>query len=254
MRDKPTIVAVVPNLMFSTRIEDAARTIQAEVVLAADAATFTQALLNGARLALIDANTREVPWLDWVQAVKANPAISHIPVIAFGSHTDVALREHSLAAGVDRYLARSNFVAGLPEIMAAAVREVTDDPCGESLPAGVVRGLEEFNTGRYFEQHETLELVWRAELRPVRNLYRGILQIGVACYQLERGNAAGAVKLIDRATRWLQPFRPTCQSVDVERLLADAKRLRNEIVHAGFDNVAGLDRSLFPKVHWRAGD
>ncbi len=80
-----------------------------------------------------------------------------------------------------------------------------------------MRGLEEFNAGQYFEQHETLELVWRAELRPVRDLYRGILQIGVACLQIERGNAVGAIKLIDRATRWLQPFRPACQTVDVDR-------------------------------------
>jgi uncharacterized protein len=126
--------------------------------------------------------------------------------------------------------------------------QLTDDPCGEPLPDDVVRGLEEFNAGRYFEQHETLEPVWRAEMRPVRELYRGILQIGLACLQIERGNAVGAVKMIDRATRWLQLFRPACQTVDVDRLLADAAVLRNEIERAGFDHVERVNRSLFPKV------
>ena len=34
-----------------------------------------------------------------------------------------------------------------------------------------------------FEQHETLELLWRAERRDIRYLYQGILQIGVAFHQ-----------------------------------------------------------------------
>jgi predicted metal-dependent hydrolase len=130
------------------------------------------------------------------------------------------------------------------------VRETTDDPCGEPLPDSVARGLEEFNAGRYFEQHETLEPVWHAEMRPVRELYRGILQIGLACLQIERGNAVGAVKMIDRAVRWLQLFRPACQTVDVDRLLADAAALRNEIERAGLDHVERVNRALFPKVYF----
>lgn len=122
------------------------------------------------------------------------------------------------------------------------------DPCGEPLPGSVVRGLEEFNAGRYFEQHETLEPVWRAEMRPVRDLYRGILQIGLACLQIERGNAVGAIKMIDRAVRWLHLFRPACQTVDVDRLLIDAAALRNEIERAGLDQVERVNRALFPKV------
>ena len=100
-----------------------------------------------------------------------------------------------------------------------------------------MRGLEEFNAGQFFEQHETLELVWRAELRPIRDLYRGVLQIGVGCLQVERGNAVGAIKMIDRATKWLQPFRPVCQTIDVDRLLDDAARLRAAIEQAGDDRV-----------------
>jgi predicted metal-dependent hydrolase len=117
-----------------------------------------------------------------------------------------------------------------------------------ALPLAL-RGIEEFNAGHYFEQHETLELVWRAELRPIRDLYRGVLQIGVACLQVERGNAAGALKMIDRAVKWLQPFRPVCQGIDVDRLLADAARLREAIERAGVDQIDRVDRRLFPKVH-----
>jgi uncharacterized protein len=130
------------------------------------------------------------------------------------------------------------------------IDQLTDDSSSEPLPEEVVRGLEAFNAGRYFEQHETLESVWRAEVHPVRELYRGILQIGLACLQIERGNAVGAVKMIDRAARWLQLFRPACQTVDVERLLVDAATFRNEIERAGFDRVERVNRTLFPKVHF----
>jgi CheY-like chemotaxis protein len=250
MSDQPTIVMLVPNLMFATRIEDAARAQHTAVVSPSDRASFLNALLDGARLVLIDANSLDPAKLEWVTAAKDNPASEIVPILAFGSHTDTALRERCLDAGVDRYMARSNFVDGLSEFIAAAVRDVTDEPCREPLPEGVVHGLEEFNAGQYFEQHETLELVWRAELRPIRDLYRGILQIGVACLQIERGNAVGALKLIDRATRWLQPFRPACQTVDVDRLLADTALLRNEIERAGLDHAEHVNRALFPKVYF----
>jgi predicted metal-dependent hydrolase len=249
MANQPKIVSLVSNLMFATRIDDTARSVGAALLSPIDLAGFLAALRDGARLVIIDSSTQHVPWLEWVSIAKSDPSTEAVPILAFGSHVDVELRNRALGAGVDRYMARSNFSDGLHEIIAAAARETTDDPCSEPLPDGAMHGIEEFNAGQYFEQHETLELVWRAELRPVRDLYRGVLQIGVACYQIERGNALGARKLIDRATKWLQPFRPSCQGIDVDRLLADAASLRAEIERWGVDQADRVDRRLFPKVH-----
>ena len=241
---------IVPNLMFATRIEDTARSANAVVLSPIDQAAFLAALRDGARLVIIDSSADNVPWLEWVRAAKDDPTTEAVPILAFGSHKDIDLRNRALGAGVDRYMARSNFSEGLVEFVAAAVRDTTDDPCSEPLPTGVLRGLEEFNAGQYFEQHETLELVWRAELRPIRDLYRGILQIGVGCLQVERGNAIGAIKMINRAEKWLQPFRPACQGIDVDRLLVDATRLREEIERRDADQVDRVDRRLFPHVHF----
>jgi hypothetical protein len=66
---------------------------------------------------------------------------------------------------------------------------------------------------------------------------------------VERGNAVGAVKMIDRAEKWLRPFRPACQGIDVDRLLEDAARLREEIERRGADQVDRVDRRLFPRVY-----
>ena len=106
-----------------------------------------------------------------------------------------------------------------------------------------------------FEQHETLELLWRAERRDVRYFYQGILQIGVAFHHLRRRNHHGTVYMLTRGARYLAPFAPRCQSVDVERLLADAAIALREVERLGRDRLAEFDWQLAPAVHfYRGGD
>ena len=70
--------------------------------------------------------------------------------------------------------------------------------CSESPPPRLRRGIEQFNRGEFYEQHETLEEEWLAERDPVRYLYQGILQIGVGFEHLRRDNRAGARALWQR--------------------------------------------------------
>src|SRR4029079_16499811 len=94
--------------------------------------------------------------------------------------------------------------------------------CEEPPPPQLLAAVAQFNRGEFFEQHETLELLWRAERRAIRYLYQGILQIGVAFHHLRRLNHHGTVYMLTRGARYLAPFTPRCQGVDVERLLRDA--------------------------------
>ena len=59
--------------------------------------------------------------------------------------------------------AHNDYDAGMDQTM----RE-----CDESPPPRLLEGIAQFNRGEYFEQHETLELLWRAEPRTVRHLSR----------------------------------------------------------------------------------
>src|SRR6266550_478219 len=111
-------------------------------------------------------------------------------------------------------------------------------PCDEAPPPLLLQGIAQFNRGEYFEQHETLELLWRAEPRDVRRLYQGILQIGVAFYHLRRRNHHGTVYMLTRGPRYLAPFAPRCQGVDVEALVADAARALGEVERLGPDRLA----------------
>jgi predicted metal-dependent hydrolase len=120
--------------------------------------------------------------------------------------------------------------------------------CQESPPPLLLTGIAQFNCGEYFEQHETLELLWRAERRDVRRLYQGILQIGVAFHHLRRRNHHGTVYMLTRGARYLAPFAPRCQGVDVEALLKDAAAALTEVERLGPDRLADFDWQLAPKV------
>jgi len=120
--------------------------------------------------------------------------------------------------------------------------------CADDLSPLVMKGIEEFNRGEFFEQHESLEAAWRAEPRPVRELYQGILQVGVACYQIKRGNLRGALKMFERGLRRLRQFTPECLGIDVSRLVIEAEHVRNEAQRLGSERLGELDRSRFPKI------
>lgn len=122
--------------------------------------------------------------------------------------------------------------------------------CGESPPARLREGIEQFNRGEFFEQHETLEREWLAERDPVRYLYQGILQVGVGFEHLRRGNAYGARRLWQRGIGYLEPFRGGCMRVDVDRLIADTQRCLAELQRVGDGGVERFDAALIPRVHW----
>jgi predicted metal-dependent hydrolase len=112
-----------------------------------------------------------------------------------------------------------------------------------------VRGIEQFNAGEFFEQHETLELLWRDTRTPVRGLYHGILQIGVGFHHWRNGNHHGASVLIDEGIARLGPFAPRCQGVDVAALVRDARAARNELSRLGAERMNEYDLTRAPKVH-----
>lgn len=121
-------------------------------------------------------------------------------------------------------------------------------PCEERQPALLQRGIEQFNRGEFFEQHETLERLWLEEARPIRRLYQGILQIGVAMLHIQRRNHHGAVYMLTRGRGYLQPFAPVCQGVDVANLCDQAARVLEEFERLGPERLDKFDWSLAPYV------
>ena len=111
-----------------------------------------------------------------------------------------------------------------------------------------MRGIEQFNAGEFFEQHETLELLWRDTRAPIRGLYHGILQIGVGFHHWRNGNHHGASVLLDEGIARLAPFAPTCQGVDVAALVRDASVARDELLALGPERMKDYDLRQAPKI------
>ena len=124
------------------------------------------------------------------------------------------------------------------------------DAAAEPPPPLLLAGIAEFNAGAYYEQHETLETLWRAESRPVRRLYQGVLQIGVAFHHARRGNYHGFVVMIERGLCNVSPFVPACQSVDVARLVRDTETALGAVRALGRERLAEFDWRLAPQVHF----
>lgn len=121
--------------------------------------------------------------------------------------------------------------------------------CAGAPPAELLRGIDEFNRQEFFEQHETLEGIWIHEPDPVRYLYQGILQVGVGFYHWRRGNWRGAVAKLGHGLAKLQPYRPACMTIDVERLVQETSVLREELERRGPNDLPPFPPKGLPRVH-----
>lgn len=123
--------------------------------------------------------------------------------------------------------------------------------CAEPPAPALLLGIEEFNRGEFFEQHETLEEAWIAEEDPIRYLYQGILQVGVGFYHLSRGNAHGAGRMWAKGVALLESFIPTCSGVDVAALVDATRRCMAELDRLGPERVHEFDARLIPRIALR---
>ena len=121
-------------------------------------------------------------------------------------------------------------------------------PCLEAPSPGLLKGIEEFNRGEFYECHDTLEALWVAESCPVRHLYQGILQVAVAFYHLRAGRFRPVVTLLTRGSNYLEPFAPVCMGVDVAGLLRGAAGCLSQVQALGAERLHEFDWSLVPEI------
>lgn len=177
--------------------------------------------------ALILVNGDVPEWVAWVTIPKVRQETRRIPLIVIAADPD---RETSaLNAGADRFLAADSLAEALPAAIEGLARrpdtaqqEELACQCAEPMPPLGREGIARFNAGDYYAQHDLFEALWMAEPGPVRDLYRAILQVGVAYHHITRGNPRGAMKMLRRSAQWFVSLPEICQGVDVRRLREDA--------------------------------
>jgi len=80
------------------------------------------------------------------------------------------------------------------------------------------RGVEEFNAGRFFECHDTLEEVWQGVRGPARDFFQGLIQVSVGFYHLSNGNRVGGKSQLDKGLKNLAGYGEDCLRVDLVNL------------------------------------
>lgn len=274
----PLILAFVADLMFTMRISQVAEHIGYRVEWIESAAELGPIrpkdepetpgellhgregslfeLVTGAQPALLlfDLNNAAIPWREWIAALKSAAATRRFPIMCFGPHEDVATMTAAKSTGADVVLARSRFTADMPALFQRYARipdrDSLDDACAEPLSELARTGIERFNQGAYYPAHDALEEAWMQDDGPGRDLYRGILQVGIAYYQIEQGNYRGAVKMLLRVRQWLGPLPDTCRGVDVRTLREDVDHAHAALVSLGPERIADFDRSFFKPIRF----
>ena len=202
-------------------------------------------------LLLVDA--AEPAWMARVAAVTTEQATRRLPVLVVAP--DMALETAALGVGAAGVLALRDLEDGLLDGVRAHARRLDEATraalacqCAEPLPPLARLGVRRFNVGAYYAQHDAFEEQWMAEPGPVRELYRVILQVGVAYYHITRGNHAGALKMLQRSAQWFAQLPDVCQGVDVRQLREDAGRVRRALKEMSPAEIASFDRSLFKPI------
>lgn len=112
------VLALVDDLMFRSKIKSTAAQVGVDVTFAASRDAALEVMKNAApTLLVVDLNSRRMDPIEAIAAVKQDSTLGHVRVVGFVSHMDVNTIAAARAAGTDDVMARSAFVAQLPELL-----------------------------------------------------------------------------------------------------------------------------------------
>jgi predicted metal-dependent hydrolase len=77
------------------------------------------------------------------------------------------------------------------------------------MNAGLQRGIDLFNSGRYWDAHEAWEHAWMPDRKgPDAGFYKGLIQVAAGCLHYGRSNRRGAVNKWRSGADYLRPYLP----------------------------------------------
>jgi predicted metal-dependent hydrolase len=88
------------------------------------------------------------------------------------------------------------------------------------MKAGLKRGIELFNSGRYWDAHEVWEHEWMPDRKgPDAGFYKGLIQVAAGCLHYGRHNRRGAVNKWRSGAGYLRPYVPAHLDVRLSPLV-----------------------------------
>lgn len=113
MSERTTILAVIPDLMFQSRVREQAQALGFEVTIADTMDEAIQVLERSPGLLVLDLHATGIDTF----ALAADAKAREVPVLAFGRHTETGVLRAAREAGCDAVVVRSTFVEELPQLL-----------------------------------------------------------------------------------------------------------------------------------------
>ncbi len=108
-----SVLAVITDLMFESRVREQTRALGYEFASAETTDAVRDALAATPSLIVLDLHVTGVDWPQVVSMAKE----AGVPVLAFGRHTAVDLLRAAREAGCDRVVPRSTLVEEMPQLI-----------------------------------------------------------------------------------------------------------------------------------------
>lgn len=114
-----TIIAIVDDLFFASKIRGTAEQVGAQVQFVRSIAAAIEKARDAApSLIIADLNAGCCDAIELARALKSDDSLTGFPLLGFFSHIQTELQQAAIAAGYDRVIPRSAFTKNLREILA----------------------------------------------------------------------------------------------------------------------------------------
>lgn len=139
----------------------------------------------------------------------------------------------------------------------STTRDASGVTIDAAVPPAFAEAIEQFNSWRFYDCHETLEDIWRevgakSSESQLANFYQGIIKAAAGYHHLLRDNYEGTLKVLGDTFRLLSPYRPKTMGLDVDALLAAIQATLDGVKELGPGHLRQYDRSLIPTIDWDA--
>jgi predicted metal-dependent hydrolase len=99
----------------------------------------------------------------------------------------------------------------------------------EGLPGVLQQAALLWKHHLFFEFHELLEEVWMEWRGPERPFLQGLIQLGVAFYQIQRNNYRGTMSMFRNGLAKVEPHVPGYCGVELTKFLERIEKCRQRV-------------------------
>jgi|SRR3954452_24668168 CheY-like chemotaxis protein len=117
MANSSTVLAILSDLMFRVKIEEAAKRAGLQTAFVQSQADALVRAKEGPAVIIIDLNCATTEPLDTIKKLKASDETRGIDLVGYVSHVQVDLKQAAQEEGCDVVIARSAFSQNLPTIL-----------------------------------------------------------------------------------------------------------------------------------------